>query len=435
MDIKVPEFGDSIQEVQIAQWLKREGEWVDKDEDLVELESEKAAQALPSPEAGVVEKILMDDGSFANIGDVIAKLNTSAKSSGSKSSQAEKPEQKSGASEQRSEKKAQAGGNGEDQAEGSVATMVMPAAERMLHEYKISAEQISATGPGGRLLKEDVINYIDKHNLRPGSDDKADKESGKSKSAPAKKSEATDWNQTVESRGAQRQETVKPMSMIRRTIAKHLVNAQQTAALLTTFNEIDMQPVMQLRSTYKEQFQKKHGVKLGFMSFFAKASVEALKRCPEINAEIRGNDIVYRNYYDIGVAIGGGKGLLVPVLRSVERLSFADIERQIGAYAELAQDNKVKPADLEGGTFTISNGGIYGSLLSTPIINPPQSGILGLHSIQERPIARNGEVIIRPMMYVALTYDHRIVDGKDAVGFLRTIKEVLEEPARLFLEV
>ena len=417
MEIKVPEFGDSIQEVQIAQWLKREGEWVDKDEDLVELESEKAAQALPSPEAGVVEKILMGDGEFANVGDVIAHLNPSAKPESGGASQAGS-----------AEKKAEAGGNGSGQSDSNVATMVMPAAERMLHEYEISADQISASGPGGRLLKEDVVNYIDKHDLQPGGN----KPSG---SQGADDDEVANWNQAMDNASLQRQETVKPMSMIRRTIAKHLVNAQQTAALLTTFNEIDMQPVMQLRKTYKEQFQDKHGVKLGFMSFFAKASVEALKRCPEINAEIRGNEIVYRNYYDIGVAIGGGKGLVVPVLRSVERMSFADIERQIGAFAKLAQDNKIKPADLEGGTFTISNGGVYGSLLSTPIINPPQSGILGLHSIQDRPVARDGQVVIRPMMYVALTYDHRIVDGKEAVAFLRTIKEVLEEPARLFLEV
>jgi 2-oxoglutarate dehydrogenase E2 component (dihydrolipoamide succinyltransferase) len=223
--------------------------------------------------------------------------------------------------------------------------------------------------------------------------------------------------------------------MIRRTIAARLVEAQHSAALLTTFNEIDMQPVMELRKKYKEPFLEKHGVKLGFMSFFTKAAVEALKRFPTVNSELRGNDVVSRNYYDIGIAIGGGKGLVVPVIKSVERCSFADIERQIGQYAALAQENRIGPNDLTGGTFTISNGGVYGSLLSTPIVNPPQSGILGLHTIQERPIAFNGEVVIRPMMYIALTYDHRLIDGREAVGFLKTIKEVLEEPARLFLEV
>lgn len=223
--------------------------------------------------------------------------------------------------------------------------------------------------------------------------------------------------------------------MIRRTIAKRLVQAQQTAALLTTFNEIDMLPVKELRSKYKDAFLNKHGVKLGFMSFFAKAVVEGLKRFPAINSEIRDDKVIVKNFHDIGIAIGGGKGLVVPILRNVEHMSFAMVERRIGEFAALAQDNKIVPDDLTGGTFTISNGGVYGSLLSTPIVNPPQSGILGLHTIQDRPIALNGQVVIRPMMYVALTYDHRIVDGKEAVGFLKTIKEVLEEPARLFLEV
>lgn len=225
------------------------------------------------------------------------------------------------------------------------------------------------------------------------------------------------------------------MSMIRRTIATRLVQAQHNAALLSTFNEIDMQPVMQLRNKYRDAFSEKHGVKLGFMSFFAKAACEALRRFPSVNAEIRGNNIVYRHYCDIGIAIGGGKGLVVPVLRNVERMTFAEIERTIGDYATKAVANKLTPEDLEGGTFTISNGGIYGSLLSTPIVNPPQSGILGLHAIQDRPVAVNGQVVIRPMMYVALTYDHRIIDGREAVTFLKTIKEVVEDPARLFLEI
>ena len=225
------------------------------------------------------------------------------------------------------------------------------------------------------------------------------------------------------------------MSMIRRTIATRLVQAQHNAALLSTFNEIDMQPVMQLRNKYRDAFSEKHGVKLGFMSFFAKAACEALRRYPSVNAEIRGNNIVYRHYCDIGIAIGGGKGLVVPVLRNVERMTFAEIERTIGDYATKAVANKLTPVDLEGGTFTISNGGIYGSLLSTPIVNPPQSGILGLHAIQDRPVAVNGQVVIRPMMYVALTYDHRIIDGREAVSFLKTIKEVVEDPARLFLEI
>jgi len=332
----------------------------------------------------------------------------------------------------------------------------------VLDEYQISADAITPTGPGGRLLKEDVLNYVQQKGLKPGvagssgaaatgaavaaagaaatagaavrAKQTAPQPTPPSKPRPAPAAPASAWADDSSATGSREEKSV-PMSMIRRTIAKRLVQAQQDAALLTTFNEIDMLPVKELRSKYKEPFLKKHGVKLGFMSFFAKAAVEGLKRFPAINSEIRGDKVIMKNYHDIGIAIGGGKGLVVPILRNVERMSFADVERKIGEYAGLAQDNKIVPDDLKGGTFTISNGGVYGSLLSTPIVNPPQSGILGLHTIQERPIALNGQVVIRPMMYVALTYDHRMVDGKEAVGFLKTIKEVLEEPARLFLEV
>lgn len=422
-EVKVPEFGESIQEVQVAVWLKQPGEWVDRDEDIVELESEKASQALACPEAGVLKNIRVAEGEFANVGAVLCELELG-----------EKPE---AASAGVATKTAQAGGGATAVADAPPAAdtnWIMPAAERVLTEYKISADAITPTGPGGRLQKEDVMKYIEAKGLKPGGTTSAP---ARAPSTPvsAPTSAASDWEKELGDIGFQREESVKPMSMIRRTIASRLVEAQQTAALLTTFNEIDMKPVMDLRKKYKDQFLKKHGVKLGFMSFFAKASVEALKRFPAINCEVRGTDIVSRNYHDIGIAIGGGKGLVVPILRGVERVSFADIERKIGVFAELAQNNKIKPTDLVGGTFTISNGGVYGSLLSTPIVNPPQSGILGLHTIQERPIALNGEVVIRPMMYVALTYDHRIVDGREAVGFLKTIKEVLEEPARLFLEV
>jgi len=430
-EIKVPEFGESIQEVQVSLWLKQSGDWVDRDEDLVELESEKASQALTSPVAGVLKEIRVAEGEFAKIGEVLCNLEPG-----------DKP-QSTGASA--SAAAARAGGStAVATATPSVAdtSWIMPAAERVLSEYKISADAITPTGPGGRLQKEDVMRYIEAHGLKPGGSAatdapataEADPADAKTSATPPSAAAAEFSSQLAEF-GFAREETVKPMSMIRRTIASRLVQAQQTAALLTTFNEIDMKPVMDLRQKYKEAFLKKHGVKLGFMSFFAKASVEALKRFPAINCEVRGTDVVSRNYYDIGVAIGGGKGLVVPVLRSVEHISFADIEQRIGEFANLAQENRIKPDDLVGGTFTISNGGVYGSLLSTPIINPPQSGILGLHTIQDRPVALNGEVVIRPMMYVALSYDHRIVDGREAVGFLKTIKEVLEEPARLFLEV
>ena len=415
IEVKIPEFGESIQEVQIAHWIKNVGEFVGKDEDLVELESEKASQALPAPDSGIVTEILHQNGSFVQVGEVIARLEP-----------ADKPVRES--------TPADSPASPGVSSEGTTATIVMPAAERLLHENNLSAQQVKATGPGGRLLKEDVIRHLkDQDNgvvERPTNT--IDKPNRKTtfETAPL------DIDQFQDELGSlERIEESKPMSMIRRTIARRLVEAQNTAALLTTFNEIDMHPVMELRTKYKEPFQEKHGVKLGFMSFFAKASVEALKRFPAINSQVDGNNVIRRNYCDIGIAIGGGKGLVVPVIRNVERLSFAAIERTIGKFANLAQDNMLKPEDLSGGTFTISNGGVYGSLISTPIVNPPQSGILGLHSIQKRPVVVDDEIVIRPMMYVALTYDHRIVDGREAVQFLKTIKEVLEEPARLFLEV
>jgi len=458
LEIKVPEFGESIQEVQVGEWLKKVGDFVEKDEEIVELESDKATQALPAPEQGVLQKIEVETGGFAQVGDLLCIM---------------APGEKGAASAQPTQQTAASGGSASATSaiattDAPAASWIMPAAERVLNEYKISADAIRPTGPGGRLQKEDVLGYIDKHGLKPGgvggvvaahmpiSDSatpvtdaftdptpvpasppsaSAPKTSAAPKTSTTQSQTATQTNEWNDSMGDGREEKVVPMSMIRRTIAKRLVEAQQTAALLTTFNEIDMKPVMDLRSKYKEQFLKKHGVKLGFMSFFAKAAVESLKRFPAVNSEVQGTNVIWKEYFDIGIAIGGGKGLVVPVLRNVEGMSFADVEQNIGKFAGLAKENKIKPADLKGGTFTISNGGVYGSLLSTPIVNPPQSGILGLHSIQQRPIAVDGEVVIRPMMYVALTYDHRIVDGREAVGFLKTIKEVLEEPARLFLEV
>lgn len=419
IEIRVPSLGESIQEVQIASWLVKEGDWVERDQDLVELESEKATQALPAPESGTLRKILVAAGAFAKVGDLLANFEPGSAGNAAAGTPA-----------------AAASGSAVSPAKAgeAPAAFVMPAAARVLAEQGLRASDVPASGPGGRLQKEDVLNYLEQRSS--GSAGPAG--AAAAAPAPASRPAAAPANPGVAAAPAAsgaREEEIRPMSMMRRTIANRLVEAQQTAALLTTFNEIDMMPVMELRSRYKDQFQEKHGVKLGFMSFFAKASVEALKRFPAINAEIRGNDVVYRKYHDIGVAIGGGKGLVVPVLRNVERMSFAEIERTIGVLAEMAKNNQIKPSDLEGGTFTISNGGVYGSLLSTPIVNPPQSGILGLHSIQDRPVARDGQVVIRPMMYIALTYDHRIVDGREAVGFLKTIKEVLEEPARLFLEV
>ena len=305
----------------------------------------------------------------------------------------------------------------------------MPAAQRLMEEAGLTANQITPSGPGGRILKEDVL----------AAQAQSQPQAQQPKSAPVLETGIAKQSPGAVATGPAgevgRMEEVKPLSMIRRTIAARLVQAQQSAALLTTFNEVNMQPIMDLRGKYKDAFLERHGVKLGFMSFFAKASVEALRRFPTVNAEIRGNNIVYRHYNDIGIAIGGGKGLVVPVLRNVELMSFADVERSIGDFAKKAMENRLLPTDLEGGTFTISNGGVYGSMLSTPIVNPPQSAILGLHAIQDRPMAVSGQVVVQPMMYLALTYDHRIIDGREAVSFLKTIKEVCEDPARLFLEV
>jgi 2-oxoglutarate dehydrogenase E2 component (dihydrolipoamide succinyltransferase) len=393
---------------------------------LVDLETEKASVQVSAPVDGILLRILKPNDQFAAVGEAIAEFQPAAKSAASAPSA---PAPAAGpASPAQPAVVATAGSTGSN---GDVR--VMPAARRMAGDLGMSPESIPGTGPGGRVLKEDVANASSGRSV-PAVAPVVVSPAQAPVVVPAATSIAA-TSIAVQQGSQNRSEEVKPMSMIRRTIATRLVRAQHEAALLTTFNEVDMQPVMQLRNKYKDAFLEKHGTKLGFMSFYAKAACEALKRYPAVNAEVRGNNIVYKQYYDIGIAIGGGKGLVVPVLRNVERMSFADIERTIGEFADLAKNNRLMPEDLEGGTFTISNGGIYGSLLSTPIVNPPQSGILGLHSIQERPIALNGQVVIRPMMYLALTYDHRIIDGREAVSFLKTIKEVIEDPARLFLEL
>mgnify|MGYP001820487467 CR=1 FL=1 len=422
VDVEVPTVGESITEVQLGVWLKSEGDWVASGEDLVEIETEKASVQLPAPVAGFLEGMTKKEEDFAEIGEVIAKIRVAPQPDDSADAPA---------------KQSTDGPAAQSAAESASTTspgFVMPAAQRLLDENGLSASDVTATGPGGRLLKEDVQHFLEQRGTRSDTAPAAktpppESSVSTSVAAPAKPTS------TLMTGAADRSEEVKPLSMLRRTIASRLVNAQQTAALLTTFNEIDMRPVMSLRKKYKEAFLQKHGVKLGFMSFFAKASVEALRRFPAVNAEIRDDSAIYRNYQDIGIAMGGGKGLVVPIVRNTERMSFAEIEWTIADFAKQAGENRLQAEDLIGGTFTISNGGVYGSLLSTPIVNPPQSGILGLHSIQDRPVAIDGKVEIRPMMYVALTYDHRIVDGREAVSFLRTIKEVIEDPARLFLEL
>lgn len=400
IELKVPSVGESITEVEIGDWLKREGEAIEKDENVVALESEKATVELPAPASGVLTKITKRKGDKALIGETIGEIDPAGKPS-----PAPKPAPTA-------EPKA---------APAQPKQRVMPAAQRLMAESKVSAEEVEASGPGGRILKEDVLRHVEK-----GKDERPNRTSASQNVQRPTSNEETQ---------AGREEEVVRMTPLRRTVSRRLVEAQRSMAMLTTFNEIDMSTVMALRKEHQEAFTKKHGVKLGFMSFFVRATIEALKSTPQLNASIRGDDIVYHNYFDIGVAIGSGKGLVVPSIRNAERLSFAEVEKQIADYAQRAQENKLKPDELQPGTFTITNGGIYGSLLSTPIVNPPQSGILGMHTIQERPIAVQGQVVIRPMMYVALSYDHRLVDGREAVTFLKHVKESIESPARILLEL
>jgi 2-oxoglutarate dehydrogenase E2 component (dihydrolipoamide succinyltransferase) len=405
--------------VQIGRWLKREGDRVERDENVVELETDKASMELPAPEAGVLAKILKQDGESVSVGDTIAEIDGGGDAPPAKSKKT-KDESREKNGKQRKAKP-------EDRA----APATSPAVRRLLREYGLSAEDIEPTGEHGRLLKEDILRHAEEHGLKSfeAADEEEEVEEEVSpQPEPKEKSPAKKPAQASEG------EEVVPMSLIRRRIAETLVAAQQQAALLTTFNEVDMSAVIALRKSHGEGFQKKYGVKLGFMAFFVKGVVDALRSFPAVNAEVRGSDVVYRNYFHIGIAIGGGKGLVVPVLRHAERLSFAEIEQAIGDFAARAQANKLSPDELMGGTFTISNGGIYGSLLSTPIVNPPQSGILGMHCIEDRPVARDGQVVIRPMMYIALTYDHRIIDGREAVTFLKRLKDTIEEPARMLIE-
>lgn len=412
-EVTIPEVGESVTEAQIVKWLKAEGDWVEVDEDLVEIETDKATVRVPSPASGAVVSILKNDGDICDVGTVIAQIDES----GEKPATTSKKERKT---EKQAAKKSDHGKSRTSDARPSQerdhGAFVMPAAAKILAEYDLAPDDVEATGPGGRLLKEDVIRHVERR-----SADAAESKDGR------------DSEGKLPADG--REERAVPMSMIRRRVADRLVEAQQTAALLTTVNEIDMTAVMDLRNKYRDLFERKYDIKLGFMSFFVKAAVEGLKAAPELNAEIRERDIIYRNYYDVGIAIGAGKGLVVPVIRNAERMSFAEIEQTIDELAKRAKQNELAPEELMGGTFSITNGGVYGSLLSTPIVNPPQSGILALHAIQERPVAQNSEVVIRPMMYVALTYDHRIVDGREAIGFLRRVKEIVEDPPRMLLEV
>jgi 2-oxoglutarate dehydrogenase E2 component (dihydrolipoamide succinyltransferase) len=457
IELVVPKVGESITEVEIGDWLKQAGDSVAVDESIVVIDTAKASVELPAPAGGTITQILKQSGESAAVGEVIGYMEEGA-GKGTDSAPLkegepapeweapvdpnEQPHAETGAAPSRPQVPVSAssanGGSPTAASTGQTGVQhpaqtaagdpspaatpfVMPAAQAALAQQGISPETVTASGPGGRMLKEDVQHAAQSGSVQGSTQDG-------SKLAPVPSS-----TPQVVTPGAD--EEVVPMSLMRRTIAARLVEAQQNAALLTTFNEVDMSAVMQLRKEHQDAFQARYNIKVGFMSFFVKAVIDGLKQIPAINAEIRGKSIVYKNHYDIGVAIGSGKGLVVPVLRSAERMSFAEVEVAIAEYAGRVKNNTLPPEALEGGTFTITNGGIYGSLLSTPIVNPPQSGILGMHSIQERPIALNGQVVIRPMMYIALTYDHRIVDGREAVTFLKRVKDCIENPARMLIEV
>lgn len=430
VELKVPQSGESISEVQIGQWRKSVGDYVKVDEVLVEIETDKAAIELPAPVSGVLKEIRKDDGAEAAVGDVIGLMEEGEAPADSEEKappepEPKKEEAKADESEPREEPKKDEPAPAAEPANG--APTVMPAAQRILAEAGIDPADVEGTGKGGRILKEDA--------QRAAAEAKPQQREAPSQNRPVPKQEDEPKAPPTPSSTPGREEEVVAMTPMRKVIARNLVQAQQGAALLTTFNEVDMGEVMALRKRFQEKFTERHGIKLGFMSFFVKAAVEALKDCPEVNARIEGTHIVYRKYHDIGIAVGGGRGLVVPILRNAENMSFAEIEQKIADFGRRAKDNKIDLSELQGGTFTISNGGIYGSMLSTPIVNPPQSGILGLHAIQERAVVRDGEIVIRPMMYVALTYDHRLVDGREAVTFLKRIKDVIEHPERMLLEV
>ena len=413
IEIKAPTFPESVADGTIATWHKQPGEQVSRDELIVDIETDKVVLEVVAPNDGVIEKIVKGEGDTVLSGEVIGVFAEGASGSTAESNDA--------ASETSPKEEAATPTASEE-------ILLSPAARKLVDENNLDASAIPASGKGGRLTKEDVVNYL-------GA-------SGKSASAPAPQTNASKpavdapTMPSLEVPGQGRPEKRVPMTRLRASIARRLVNAQQTAAMLTTFNEVNMKPIMDLRNQYKDLFEKKHnGTRLGFMSFFVKAAVEALKRYPAVNASIDGNDIVYHGYQDIGVAVSSDRGLVVPVLRDVDGMGLADIEASIRGYGLKARDGKLAIEDMTGGTFTISNGGVFGSLMSTPILNPPQTAILGMHKIQERPMAVDGEVVILPMMYLALSYDHRMIDGKEAVQFLVTMKELLEDPARIVLDV
>ena len=395
IEIKVPALSESVAEATLLSWHKKIGDSINRDENLIDIETDKVVLELPSPDDGVLIEVIKNDGDTVIAGEVIAKIDTEAKI-------------KSGA------KNANSNGQSSDTQISNPSEpekILMPAAAKIAREKNIDVNKIEGSGKAGRITKEDIL--------------KTDSNSTKEKSSVAGNAVVTG------ERGEQR----VPMSRLRKRIAERLIESQSTAAILSTFNEVNMGPVIQLRKKYKEQFEKAHGVKLGFMSFFVKAALMALQKFPIINSSIDGDDIIYHSFYDIGIAVGSPRGLVVPVLRNVDSLSFANIEKQISDFGKKANEGKLSIEELTGGTFSISNGGVFGSMLSTPIINPPQSAILGIHATKDRAVVENGEIVVRPMNYLALSYDHRIIDGREAVLFLVAIKDALEDPSRMLLEL
>ncbi len=406
IEIKVPPLPESVSDATLVAWHKKAGDGVARDENLVDLETDKVVLEVPAPSAGTLTEIRIDAGATVTAGDVLALLEA-----GDRAAETAAP-----AAEAVAATPPEAVSINDDP---DRAPKTSPAVRRLLEEHDLDATMVSGTGKDGRITKSDVMAFLkqdDSSNVTPGDP---------TPDIPI------DSTAVVLERSEQR----VPMTRLRARIAERLVEAQQTAAMLTTFNEVDLTEVMALRKRYRDAFEASHGVRLGFMSFFAKASIEALKKFPVINASVEGTDIVYHNYYDIGIAVSSDRGLMVPVLRDVDQMSFATFEAELGAMAKKAQEGTIGMEELTGGTFTITNGGIFGSMMSTPILNQPQSAILGMHSIQQRPMVVDGEIKARPMMYLALTYDHRIIDGREAVQFLVTVKEQLEDPGRLLLQI
>jgi 2-oxoglutarate dehydrogenase E2 component (dihydrolipoamide succinyltransferase) len=413
LEVKVPQLSESVAEATLLQWHKKVGDAITRDENLIDIETDKVVLELPAPDSGVITEIITADGSTVAAGDVIARIDTEAKAGAVAPAAAAAPAQTKSAESAPAAAPASAG-------------IAMPAAAKMLSENNLSASQVAGNGKDGRVTKGDVVNLLDK---------KPAVAPAPAKSAAAAPKPALQQVPSPSVNLGNRPEERVPMSRLRARIAERLLESQSTNAILTTFNEVNMLPVMELRNKYKDKFEKEHGVKLGFMSFFVKAAVAALKKYPIINASVDGNDIVYHGYFDIGIAVGSPRGLVVPILRNADQLSIADIEKKIGEFGARAKEGKLTLNDLTGGTFSISNGGTFGSMLSTPIINPPQSAILGVHATKERAVVENGQIVIRPMNYLAMSYDHRIIDGREAVLGLVAMKEALEDPARLLLDL